>query len=241
MRIQAPHVFAQKLILSQMALQRCHVNFSARFLGWILGGEFLDGEFFRGPLFLERKGPKNSTQEFGSEIRASKIRLAEFGPKFGFRRCKIPCAEICPWLIPQEFFPACIGFVPGGMAGSFGQCHGHSLTFREQSLMSAKFFARDSRAENGCANSMGAWAFLGSFCWKPSMSLKFLVLRGGGGAYFGFLGGGVEVPILFLWAQGFFWNFAEGRWNRRFNCRESRDFRALKLRVLCGSEHLNRL
>ena len=33
------------------------------------------------------------------------------------------------------------------------------------------------------------------------MSMKFLVLRGGGG--FGF-GGGGEVPILFLWARGFF-------------------------------------
>ena len=66
---------------------------------WILGGEFLDGEFFRGPLFLEKIGPKTSTQAFGSEIRASKIRLAEFGPKFGLRRCKIPCAAICPWAI----------------------------------------------------------------------------------------------------------------------------------------------
>ena len=34
------------------------------------------------------------------------------------------------------------------------------------------------------------------------MSIKFLVL--GGGGYFGFWGGG--VPILFLWAGGFFWN-----------------------------------
>ena len=33
------------------------------------------------------------------------------------------------------------------------------------------------------------------------MSIKFLVL--GGGGYFGF-GGGGGVPILFLWARGFF-------------------------------------
>ena len=35
------------------------------------------------------------------------------------------------------------------------------------------------------------------------MSIKFLVL---GGGYFGFWGGGGggEVPILFLWARGFF-------------------------------------
>ena len=88
--------------LSQVALQRCNVNFLARFLGWILEGEFWEVNFstvnFSGGLFSWKKiGPKNSTQEFGSKIRASKIRLAEFGPKFGFRRCKIPCAEICPW------------------------------------------------------------------------------------------------------------------------------------------------
>ena len=33
------------------------------------------------------------------------------------------------------------------------------------------------------------------------MSIEFLVL---GGGYFGFLGGGGGVPILFLWARGFF-------------------------------------
>ena len=58
---------------------------------------------FSGGLFLlEKIGPKNSTQEFGSEIRASKICLAEFVPKFGFRRCKIPCAAI------RETKAACI-------------------------------------------------------------------------------------------------------------------------------------
>ena len=34
------------------------------------------------------------------------------------------------------------------------------------------------------------------------MSIKFCVL-GGGGGILGF-GGGGEVPILFLWARGFF-------------------------------------
>ena len=34
------------------------------------------------------------------------------------------------------------------------------------------------------------------------MSIKFLVL---GGVHFGFGWGG--VPILFLWARGFFWKF----------------------------------
>ena len=31
------------------------------------------------------------------DVWESKIRFAEFGPKFGLGRCKIPCAEICPW------------------------------------------------------------------------------------------------------------------------------------------------
>ena len=35
------------------------------------------------------------------------------------------------------------------------------------------------------------------------MPIKFLLLEGGGGVL-GFLEGGVEVPILFLWARGFF-------------------------------------
>ena len=43
----------------------------------------------------------------------------------------------------------------------------------------------------------------GIFCWKPPMPIKFLLLGGGGG--WGFLEGReVEVPILFLWAWGFF-------------------------------------
>ena len=39
-----------------------------------------------------------------------------------------------------------------------------------------------------------------SFCRKTHVH-KILVL---GGGYFGFGGGGGEVPILFLWARGFF-------------------------------------
>ena len=40
------------------------------------------------------------------------------------------------------------------------------------------------------------------FCKTTSMSIKFLVL--GGGGILGLRGGG-EVPILLLWARGFFW------------------------------------
>ena len=43
---------------------------------------------------------------------------------------------------------------------------------------------------------MGAWHVLGSFRWKTPMPIKIPRFRGEGG---------VEVPILFLWAQGFFW------------------------------------
>ena len=90
---------------SQVALQRCNVNFLARFLGWILEGEFLDGEFLRGPLFLEKIGPKNSTQEFGSEIRASKIRLAEFGPKIRVSEAQSPlCRNLSLREIPRKTF-----------------------------------------------------------------------------------------------------------------------------------------
>ena len=55
--------------VSQMALQRCNVNFLARFLVEFWKGEFLEGEFFRGPLLLEKT--------------VSKIRPKNSGPKFG--------------------------------------------------------------------------------------------------------------------------------------------------------------
>ena len=64
-------------------------------------------------------------------------------------------------------------------------------------LVSVKLFVRNSGAGNGCANFMGAKknAF---FLQEKPMSIKFLLLGG-------VLGGGGGVPILFLWARGFFW------------------------------------
>ena len=50
-----------------------------------------------------------------------------------------------------------------------------------------------------------------SFCRKTYVHK---ILRFKGGVYFGF--GGGEVPILFLWALGFFWEEKE-KWKRNMN------------------------
>ena len=63
-----------------------------------------------------------------------------------------------------------------------------------------KIRVRNSGAGNGCANFMDAWKKSVRSAGK-TMSIKFLVL-GGGGVFW--VGGGGEVPILFLWARGFF-------------------------------------
>ena len=93
-----------------MALQRCNVNASSPDF-WV---EFWKVSFerwifwvwiFQGASLAVKTGSKNSTQEFGSKIRASKICFPDFGPKFGFRRCKIPCAESCPSLGNEECAP----------------------------------------------------------------------------------------------------------------------------------------
>ena len=62
-----------------------------------------------------------------------------------------------------------------------------------------KIRVRNSGAGNGCANFMDTWKNA-LFLQEKPMSIKFLVL--GGGGILGFGGGG--VPILFLWARGFF-------------------------------------
>ena len=67
--------------------------------------------------------------------------------------------------------------------------------------MSVKFFARNSRAGNGCTPILSAPGdCVDLSAGKPSMPIKVLVL---GVGVFGFWGGG-EVPISFLWVQGFF-------------------------------------
>ena len=72
-----------------------NVNFWPDF--WV---EFWEVNFsrvnFLGAFLLEKKQNQKFDQEFGSRIRASKTRFPEFDPRFGFRRCKNPCAEVCP-------------------------------------------------------------------------------------------------------------------------------------------------
>ena len=78
----------------------------------------------------------------------------------------------------------------------------HGMTAKTQKiLVSAKYFARNSGAGNGCANFMGAWrncALSAGITPCPINSSFFL----GGGAFWAFWGR--EVPILLLWARGFF-------------------------------------
>ena len=64
------------------------------------------------------------------------------------------------------------------------------------------FSARNSGAAKGCASFMGAWDFL-AFSAGKTYAHKLLDLGGGRGLW-SFFEGGMEVPILFLWASRFF-------------------------------------
>ena len=63
-----------------------------------------------------------------------------------------------------------------------------------------KIFVRNSGAGNGCVNFMDAWKNAFSLQEKP-MSIKFLVLRGGG--LFWVLGGGGSADLIFMGARIF--------------------------------------
>ena len=64
-------------------------------------------------------------------------------------------------------------------------------------------FVRNSGAGNGCVNFMDAWKNAFFLQEKKTQVHKIPRFRGGG--YFGFWWGEGGVPILFLWARGFFW------------------------------------
>ena len=93
------------LSVSQMALQRCNVNFLARFLGWILEGEFWEVNFsrvnFSGGLFDWKKNNrvKNSTQEFGSRFGRPKFVSQNSGPNSCFGGAKSPVQKFVPDLL----------------------------------------------------------------------------------------------------------------------------------------------
>ena len=65
------------------------------------------------------------------------------------------------------------------------------------------------------AAPIGRLEFLRSFCSTASMSTQFLVF--GGGGFWVWWGGG-EVPILFLWARGFFWLMSSEESESDRNC-----------------------
>ena len=73
------------------------------------------------------------------------------------------------------------------------------LNFIQKNPRVRQIFVRNSGAGNGCVNFMHAWK-IAFVLQEKTMSNKKIVL--GGGNSLGLGGGG--VPILFLWARGFF-------------------------------------
>ena len=69
-------------------------DFWVEFWKVIFGRWISWGWIFLGAAFAGKPESKNSTWEFGSKIRASKICFPEFGPKFGFRRRKNPLCRL---------------------------------------------------------------------------------------------------------------------------------------------------
>ena len=80
---------------------------------------------------------------------------------------------------------------------------------RHRKLNVKKVYVPFSLARNGCANFVGAWHFL--VCSESPHAHKIHRFRGDGGECFFLEGGGVEVPILFLWARGSFRNVYQRR------------------------------
>ena len=71
--------------------------------------------------------------------------------------------------------------------------------------MSVKFFARNSRAGDGCANFMGTWDFWVFLQGKKALHAHNIPRFGGGGvSWFFVVVGGGGVPILFFMGPGIF-------------------------------------
>ena len=95
---------------------------------------------------------------------------------------------MCSMLFKNRVAPKQFKSRIGGLHGGGHKVGPEGLPSFQKNPRARKFlFAHNSGAGNGCANFMG-------------VSIKFLVL--GGGVFWGW--GGGAVPILFLWARGFF-------------------------------------
>ena len=108
--------------------------------------------------------------------------------------------EICLSEGSQGPLPRVLRGLRGALRGSagFSEC-GDPI---QKNPRVRKIFVRNSGAGNGRANCMGAWRKCVLSAGKTHAPIKFLVL--GGGGVFWVWGGGGGVPILFLWARGFF-------------------------------------
>ena len=92
--IVAPIKDVGEPLSGQMALQSCALCFFARFLGWILEGEFLEGEFSWGPLLLEKTG----SREINPRIRVPKVRRPRIQPQLRVPEVQLhERTAICPW------------------------------------------------------------------------------------------------------------------------------------------------
>ena len=117
-------------------------------------------------------------------------------PGRGDPKCRMRSA----WHLNPDRFTPTLGHTPS-TAGTFRRKFQKSPeSLNQKNPRVRKIRVRNSEfsgAGNGCANFMDTWknAF---FLQEKPMSVKFPFLGGG------VLGGGGGVPILFLWARGFF-------------------------------------
>ena len=103
--------------------------------------------------------------------------------------------------------------------------------------MSIKFPPCNSGAGNNCADFMGAWHFLALSAGKPPWPIKFLLL--GGGGCWGFLEGGVEVPIFQnIYRLGYYSGKSEESGAHKRGLRKPQIFRENRAKSLPGKSGL---